>query len=564
MIKRTHPYLALFLALVALPAFVQGQGTAFTYNGRLMDGGNPANAEYDLRFSVFDDPAAGNQVGPTLTRTATAVNGLFTVILDFGEGVFTGPPRWLQLAVASQGNAEFTLMNPRQPMTAVPYAVYAGHAGAVAVGAVTAEQLNTGGLLPAPGQFLSYDGGNLSWADPAVAGGNIWSLLNNNAFYNAGSVGIGTNSPEPGYRLEVHGATRLTTGGSGGVIRFGTPSGETGMTISGNNRADIRFNGSVLSLLAGAGTSVPHPANGLSINTQGDVGVGRNLNFGSQGRQMLNLFGSGFGIGVQTANLYQRSGGGFAWHVGGVHNEATYASGGGTTAATLDLTSGLDFGSRLGQHLSLWGSTGSRRFALGIQAATLYSRAGGNPGDGFAWYKGGVHSGGQRDAGGGETLMTLDGEKGLFVTGEASVCSITVRGGCDLAEPFPMPKELEKGSVVVIDEEHPGRLKLSTQACDPRVAGIISGANGVNTGIALMQEGTFDQGQNVALSGRVYVKADASHGAIKPGDLLTTSDTPGHAMRVTHHASAQGAILGKAMTPLSAGKGMVLVLVTLQ
>src|SRR6185503_14824366 len=109
--------------------------------------------------------------------------------------------------------------------------------------------------------------------------------------------------------------------------------------------------------------------------------------------------------------------------------------------------------------------------------------------------------------------------------GKVRVCVLTITGGCDLAEPFPMKEEqIDKGSVVVIDEEHPGRLKLSTRAYDTQVAGIVSGANGINTGISLTQEGTLDQGQNVALTGRVYVKADAAHGAIKPGDLLTTSD----------------------------------------
>ena len=146
-----------------------------------------------------------------------------------------------------------------------------------------------------------------------------------------------------------------------------------------------------------------------------------------------------------------------------------------------------------------------------------------------------------------------------------SACSITIVGGCDLAEPFPMKEEtIEKGSVVVIDVEHPGRLKRSAQAYDTRVAGIVSGANGINPGIALKQEGTLDQGENVALTGRVYAKADASFGAIKPGDLLTTSDTPGHAMRVNNHARALGAILGKAMSALEKGTGLVLVLVTLQ
>ena len=145
-----------------------------------------------------------------------------------------------------------------------------------------------------------------------------------------------------------------------------------------------------------------------------------------------------------------------------------------------------------------------------------------------------------------------------------SVCTLTIRGGCDIAEPFKMSNnEIPKGAVVVIDEDNAGHLKMSDQACDRRVAGIISGANGVNTGVTLTQEGVFEGGQNVALSGRVYVQADASNGSIKPGDLLTTSDVPGHAMKVTDHSKAQGAILGKAMTALKDGRGMVLVLVTL-
>jgi hypothetical protein len=153
----------------------------------------------------------------------------------------------------------------------------------------------------------------------------------------------------------------------------------------------------------------------------------------------------------------------------------------------------------------------------------------------------------------------------LNPNGTVSVQVLTITGGADLAEPFPMKEEaLEKGSVVVIDEDHPGRLKRSRSAYDTRVAGIVSGANGVNPGIALHQEGILEGGQNVALTGRVYVQADASGGPIRPGDMLTTSDLPGHAMKVIDHARAQGAILGKAMSSLEAGEGMVLVLVTLQ
>jgi hypothetical protein len=147
-------------------------------------------------------------------------------------------------------------------------------------------------------------------------------------------------------------------------------------------------------------------------------------------------------------------------------------------------------------------------------------------------------------------------------------CSgITIVNGSDLAEPFKISSgagEVPQGAVVVIDEQNPGHLKVSEQAYDTRVAGVVSGANGISPGIQMQQQGLLEGGQNVALTGRVYVQADVSNGAIKPGDLLTTSTTPGHAMKVTDHSRAAGAILGKAMTGLSEGQGMVLVLVTLQ
>ena len=125
-------------------------------------------------------------------------------------------------------------------------------------------------------------------------------------------------------------------------------------------------------------------------------------------------------------------------------------------------------------------------------------------------------------------------------------------------------QEIPQGAVVIIDRKNPGRLKTSDHAYDTKVAGIVSGAGGINPGVQLKQEGVLENGQNVALTGRVYALADASTGPIEPGDLLTTSDVPGHAMKVTDHAKAQGAILGKAMSALQEGKSMVLVLVTLQ
>lgn len=153
----------------------------------------------------------------------------------------------------------------------------------------------------------------------------------------------------------------------------------------------------------------------------------------------------------------------------------------------------------------------------------------------------------------------------LKVAGTTTTNVLEILGGADLAEPFPMSEpEIAAGSVVVIDPSQPGRLCQSGAAYDRKVAGVISGANGIRPGITLIQEDQLEPGQNVALTGRVYVRANTSSGPIEPGDLLTTSDTPGEAMKAADPSRAPGAVLGKAMTRLESDAGLVLVLVNLQ
>lgn len=155
----------------------------------------------------------------------------------------------------------------------------------------------------------------------------------------------------------------------------------------------------------------------------------------------------------------------------------------------------------------------------------------------------------------------------LDVRGTTKTEVLQITGGSDIAEPFDIEATdvVEAGMVLAIDSENPGKLRIAEKAYDRCVAGIVSGAGGIQPGMLMGQSGSLADGEYpVALTGRVYCWADASNGAIEPGDLLTTSDTPGHAMKVTDYAKAQGAIIGKAMSGLEDGKGLVLVLVTLQ
>src|SRR5229473_952533 len=87
----------LVFLLAATSAFAQSSG--FTYQGRLTDGGTPANGNYDLQFALFDSLSGGTQVGSTQTLNTVAVsNGVFTVSLDFGANSFPGANRFLEIS----------------------------------------------------------------------------------------------------------------------------------------------------------------------------------------------------------------------------------------------------------------------------------------------------------------------------------------------------------------------------------------------------------------------------------------------------------------------------------
>lgn len=172
---------------------------------------------------------------------------------------------------------------------------------------------------------------------------------------------------------------------------------------------------------------------------------------------------------------------------------------------------------------------------------------------------------------GGYFINTATNGVALWADGLARVKTLQITGGSDLAEPFNVhvlcdSQSIVPGMVVVIDETRTGELRLTDLAYDSKVAGIISGANGLNPGMVMRAEGVegADGTHPVALTGRVWCYVDASFGAVRAGDRLTTSPTPGHAMVAGDAMRAPGAVIGKAMSELNEGTGLVLVLVNLQ
>ena len=154
----------------------------------------------------------------------------------------------------------------------------------------------------------------------------------------------------------------------------------------------------------------------------------------------------------------------------------------------------------------------------------------------------------------------------LHVNGVVRASGYTT-GGIDVAEYFPTPEDPEPGTVMVIDPAGGSKLMSSMNAYDTTVAGIVSTAPGVSLGT---KEDGNDGERLIAVAGRVPCKVDASYAQIMPGDLLTTSDTPGHAMKAQPveiggiEIYRPGTTIGKALEPLDAGTGTIEVLVTLQ
>ena len=171
----------------------------------------------------------------------------------------------------------------------------------------------------------------------------------------------------------------------------------------------------------------------------------------------------------------------------------------------------------------------------------------------------------------GTSSITLDADYSGTGDGRITCDEIRLNGGADFAEFFDVIPdmgsglEIEPGMIVSINPDNPGKLMPCDEAYDKKIAGIISGANGVKPGLMMGQDNSIASGDHpVALSGRVYVKATNHNGNIEPGDFLTSSARTGYAMKVKKMKKAKGAIIGKAMTGLDAQDGYVLVLVSLQ
>lgn len=509
----------LLIATLALSAGVPrliAQGSMFTYQGRLNDGANPANGNYEILFRPFGVFTGGSQLTIPNLRFVSVSNGLFTTTMDFGPTIFDGGPVYLQLEVRTNGAAGYTTLAPRQQLTPAPYSTFAAQAATVPNGAIGSAQLANSVNLGTTNLNGRLDVYRTAANTPAI------SL-------------IGSSSQMICYGADGLQKARVESDTFGGRL---TTYDELGTETSHIGSATDA--GGVLWL---------YQANGnLGVNLDGDsTGAGGGGELGLRtpaGTTALFLSGSsGAGsIGVRNTNGNNRV----------YLNGQSTAGGGGVFVYDSNGTSTIEL---TGAETSTTGSQLLMKQANGTTTVQLDGEFNAGGGGFLRLYKGD-----------GSTGVTLQAD----ASGEGKVTTqvLQITGGADLSEQFEIEtrdNELKPGTIVCIDPANPGHLIQSTKAYDQAVAGIVSGAGGVKPGLLMGQAGTAADGRHpVALSGRVYCLVDASRGAVHPGDLITTSDTPGHGMKAQNHRQAQGAIIGKAMSSLEKGKGLVLVLVSLQ
>jgi hypothetical protein len=214
---RAHVLLTTLIAFVGTCA-VEGQGTAFTYQGRLNVGTNPADGIYDFQFALYTAATSGTEIGAAITKTGqTLSNGLFTVTLDFGAGIFTGTSNWLQIGARTNGASTFTSLSPRQPITPTPYAIFAEGANAANLsGGVSDANLSANVALRAGGNSFSGDQGLASSATYEFGQGDTKQTDAGKIGYETFSgtaldiVGAGLNATSRQIMLWAEGGTTLT------------------------------------------------------------------------------------------------------------------------------------------------------------------------------------------------------------------------------------------------------------------------------------------------------------------------------------------------------------------
>jgi hypothetical protein len=308
---------SLAATLCAASTLAAPLGTAFTYQGRLTDNGQPANGSYDILFSMMDAATNGIEIGPVLPMPGVTVrDGYFTVQLDFGVNAFTGGARWLDIGVRTNCNclANYTLLSPRQPLTPAPYAQFAANAAAAATAtsaatATTASSVAWSNITEMPAGFADgVDNDTTYTAGPGLSLGGV----SNQFSVNFAGSGVGNTAARSDHSHF-------------GSYWSGTSSG-VGLSVMNNS---LTGSGIYAQQGTGSGASVPfgYTAASWAETSQGDAV------YGATGYALgTGVYGYASNPGGATFGVYGRS--------DSPSGVGVFARGSGTTGTALKLSNG--------------------------------------------------------------------------------------------------------------------------------------------------------------------------------------------------------------------------------